>query len=370
MSDDKPRVDPAPPEPLKVLLVEDNPADARLVREMLKEVSPRPQVTHVERLRDALAHLRTQGFSAVLLDLTLPDCQGLETFVRARNEAPRAPIVVLTGIADEAIAAKAIRQGAQDYLVKGRVDGALLYQSIRYAVERNASDDALRQSEERYRQLAENIKEAFLVIELPTLKALYLSRIWEEIWGRSVEDAYDDSNLWLEAIHPDDRAAVVTGQQAIERGESVEQVFRVVRPDASIRWVRGRLFPVLNDERQVYRMVGLIEDITEVRHTEERLLQAQKMEAVGRLAGGIAHDFNNLLTVILGYSDFLLEDLGPAHRSVTSVNEIRMAAQSAERLTRQLLAFSRRQILQPQNLDLNDVLRRVDSLLRRVIGED
>src|SRR5439155_20436893 len=84
----------------------------------------------------------------------------------------------------------------------------------------------------------------------------------------------------------------------------------------------------------------------------------------------IANDFNNLLTVIVGYSDFLIEDLGPGHRAITSVNEIRTAAQSAERLTRQLLAFSRRQILQPQSLDLNEVLRRVDSLLRRVIGED
>ena len=359
-----------PGDRLKVLLVEDNPADARLVREMLRDVIPSPTVTHAMRLHEAVDHLRTEGFNAVLLDLTLPDSNGLETFVRARREAPNAPIVVLTGLADEELAARAVREGAQDYLIKGQVDGPLLFQSIRYAVERHASETALRQSEQRYRQLAENIKEAFIVIELPTFKVLYLSHMWEEIWGRPVQDAYEDSSLWLDAIHPDDRANVVDGQSAIESGESFTSVFRVVRPDGSTRWARGRLFPVLNEKQEVYRMVGLIEDITDIRHTEEQLLQAQKMEAVGRLAGGIAHDFNNLLTVILGYSDFLAEDLGAEHRSIASVNEIRTAAQSAERLTRQLLAFSRRQILQPQSLDLNDVLRRVDGLLRRVIGED
>src|SRR5690242_10657962 len=94
------------------------------------------------------------------------------------------------------------------------------------------------------------------------------------------------------------------------------------------------------------------------------------MEAVGRLAGGVAHDFNNLLTAILGYSELVLQDLGPDHPSASDVNEIRTAGQSAENLTRQLLAFSRKQILQPQTLDLNRVLTRVDSLLRRIIGED
>src|SRR5437764_4694785 len=146
---------PPPAERLSVLLVEDNPADARLVREMLKAVRPSLALTHVTRLDDALEHLRTHGFSAVLLDLTLPDSEGMDTLVRARDQAPQTPIVVLTGMADEDRAAKAVREGAQDYLIKGQVDGPLLYQSIRYAVERHASDEALRKSEERYRQLAE-----------------------------------------------------------------------------------------------------------------------------------------------------------------------------------------------------------------------
>jgi PAS domain S-box-containing protein len=480
---------------LRILLVEDNPADARLVREMLKDAQRPVVLTHANRLRDALEQLRTQRFNAILLDLNLPDSEGMNTFLRARAEAAHAPIVVLTGLADEEVAARAVREGAQDYLVKAEVDGPLLYRSIRYAVERHASDEAIRRSEalyrslvegsiqgvmihvdgvirlanqalasmlglehaedligqpvwdfiaaqdrdmaqayakarregrpapnhfelhllkrdgsvillevmassiaweggqatlatvvdmterkraeqglrtseERFRQIAENIKEAFLVVELDGLRPLYLSRMWEEIWGRPLDEAYRTPAAWVQAIHPDDAAVVGDTRQAIEKGEPISRNFRVVRPDGTIRWVRARAFPVYNANRELYRVVGLVEDITDVRRTEEQLLQAQKMEAVGRLAGGVAHDFNNLLTAILGYSELVLQDLGPDHPSSIDIKEIRTAGQSAESLTRQLLAFSRRQILQPQNLDLNKVLARVDALLQRIIGED
>jgi two-component system, cell cycle sensor histidine kinase and response regulator CckA len=480
---------------LKVLLVEDNPADARLVREMLKDAHRPVELTHAARLRDALEFLRTEGFNAILLDLNLPDSEGMNTFLRARAEALHAPIVVLTGLADEEVAARAVREGAQDYLVKAEVDGPLLYRSIRYAVERYASDEAIRRSEalyrsliagsiqgvmihvdgvirlanpalasilglesaddlvgqpvwpyiapedremaqayqkarkegrpapsnfelhllrrdgsvvaldcmassiaweagqatlatvvdmterkraehglrtseERFRQIAENIKEGFIVVELDGLRPLYLSRMWEEIWGRPLEEAYRNPAAWLQAVHPDDAGALADARQLMEKGEAVSRTFRVVRPDGSIRWVRARAFPVHNVSRELYRVVGLVEDITDLRRTEEQLLQAQKMEAVGRLAGGVAHDFNNLLTAILGYSELVLQDLGGDHPSAADVKEIRAAGQSAESLTRQLLTFSRRQILQPQTLDLNKVLTRVDGLLQRIIGED
>ena len=423
---------------LKVLLVEDNPADARLVREMLKDAQRPVTLTHASRLRDAIEHLRAQCFHAILLDLNLPDSEGMNTFLRARAEAAHAPIVVLTGLADEEVAARAVREGAQDYLVKAEVDGPLLYRSIRYAVERHASDEAIRRSEalyrslvegsiqgvmihvdgvirlanqalasmlgversdeligqpvwqfiapqdrdmaqayakarregrpapnnfalhllkrdgslilldclassiaweggqatlatmvdmterkraeqglraseERFRQIAENIKEAFLVVELDGYRPLYLSRMWEDIWGRPLDEAYRNPLAWVQAIHPDDTAVVGETRQAIEKGEPISRNFRVVRPDGTIRWVRARAFPVNNANRELYRVVGLVEDITDVRRTEEQLLQAQKMEAVGRLAGGVAHDFNNLLTAILGYSELVLQDLG--HRT-------------------------------------------------------
>src|SRR5688572_27903410 len=123
---------------LKVLLVEDNLADARLVTELLKDVAASTiTLTHAGRLRQALGFLKEDGFNLILLDLSLPDSQGLQTFTTAHAEAPGAPIVVLTGLHDEDVAARAVRDGAQDYLVKGQVDGPLLYQSIRYAVERH-----------------------------------------------------------------------------------------------------------------------------------------------------------------------------------------------------------------------------------------
>ena len=137
---------------LRVLLVEDNPADARLVREMLKDSHRTVEITHAARLRDALECLRTQGFNAILLDLNLPDSEGMNTFLRARAEASHAPIVVLTGVADEEVAARAVREGAQDYLVKAEVDGPLLYRSIRYAVERQAYDEAMHRSDALYRK--------------------------------------------------------------------------------------------------------------------------------------------------------------------------------------------------------------------------
>jgi nitrogen-specific signal transduction histidine kinase/CheY-like chemotaxis protein len=130
------------------------------------------------------------------------------------------------------------------------------------------------------------------------------------------------------------------------------------------------MFPVRDETGSVYRLVGLAEDITERRHAGEQLRQAQKMEAVGRLAGGIAHDFNNLLTAIGGYADLALDQLNADDPVARDIAEIRRAATSASSLTGQLLAFGRKQMLQPQVLDLNKVVSGLTGLLTRLIGEN
>ncbi|MEH1781648.1 MAG: response regulator [Nostoc sp.] len=144
-------------ENIKVLLVEDNPGDVLLLKELFKEVTTVVvELMPVERLDEAVNYLTNEIFDVILLDLSLPDSQGLQTFVIAHNQAKATPIIVLTGINDETLAIRAMQQGAQDYLVKGQVTGDLLVRSMRYAIERQQADNALRQSEERFRVALKN----------------------------------------------------------------------------------------------------------------------------------------------------------------------------------------------------------------------
>ena len=357
-------------QPLRVLLVEDNLADARLVKEMLREAGEPIALTHAERLRQAIGYLKQQGFSAILLDLGLPDSEGLVTFTRARAEAPDAPIVVLTGLHDEDLAVKALRQGAQDYLVKGQVDGRLLYHSIRYAIERHRVEDALRESEQRFRELAENVREVFFVADPETGRALYLSPAYEEVFERTRAHAYAEPLQWLEPVHPEDRKRLLAATLATAGPAVGREVFRVVRSDGSVRWIRSRVSPVRDTSGKVVRTVGIAEDVTELRRTQDQLIESQKMEAIGRLAGGVAHDFNNLLTAITGHGELVLGELRAGDPSREDVEEMLKAAERATALTRQLLAFSRRQTLEPQVVNMNALVADAEKMLRRLIGED
>ncbi len=152
---------------IRVLLVEDNPGDARLFTELVRETGAGQwKLVQVDRLSAALDLLKREPFDVMLLDLSLPDVEGLETLIRAHTEAPKIPIVVLTGHDDEALAVRAVRAGAQDYLVKGRMDGDLLVRSIRYASERGRAIEALERREEHYRSLIENSMDLISILSL------------------------------------------------------------------------------------------------------------------------------------------------------------------------------------------------------------
>ncbi len=235
--------------------------------------------------------------------------------------------------------------------------------------EQRRAEIELRESETRFRQLAERIDGVFWITTPENDQVLYVSPAFQEVWQWAPEELYRNPALWLEAVHPDDRSTVRKALSLQMRGE-YDVEYRVVRPDGGVRWIWDRGFPVTDAEGQVVRLLGIAQDITDRMELEARLVQSQKMEAVGSLAGGVAHDFNNLLTVINGHATLLLSELAGDSSLHDSAREIQSAVTRAAALTRQLLAFSRQQVLQPRVIDLNRTVREMESMLRRLIGED
>ena len=228
----------------------------------------------------------------------------------------------------------------------------------------------LRETEERFREFTENIGEVFWISEPDSRSTLYVSPAYETIWGRSVESLYASPRSWMEAIHPEDRDRMeeVVSQRQMEA--PFDATYRILRPDGAIRWIRDRGFPVRDALGRVIHVAGAAEDVTERRELEMQLHQVQKMDAIGQLAAGVAHDFNNLLMVISGHSELLAMGLAPDTQGSESINEIRRATELGSTAIRQLLAFSRQQILEPKILDLNAVVAEAEKMLRRLIGED
>jgi PAS domain S-box-containing protein len=205
--------------------------------------------------------------------------------------------------------------------------------------------------------------------DLATMKATY-SDVMKRIFGVPEDQGAIPFEAFSRSIHPEDWPKVERiVQLQMQGGGAWNYEHRVVRPDGSVRVIEVTSEPVLDDAGRAIRIIGSVQDITERRHLEQQLREAQKLEAIGRLAGGVAHDFNNLLTVILGFTETMLESLPPGDDHHTSAEQIRTAARRAAGLTQQLLAFGRRQVFQLQVFDLNLVLGEMRGILQRLIGE-
>ncbi|MGH9814861.1 MAG: PAS domain S-box protein [Candidatus Acidiferrales bacterium] len=198
----------------------------------------------------------------------------------------------------------------------------------------------------------------------------WITEAFTRTTGYTAEEL-DSIGGWMEIVYLEDRQIQQVRYEKLLRGESDVSEMRIRAKNGEIRWIRDYARPEWDPQhRRVIRFYGAAQDITERRTLEEQLRQAQKMEAVGRLAGGVAHDFNNLLMVIRGYTELLIEQLPGESPLLRSATQIEKASDRAAALTQQLLAFSRKQVLTLQTLNLNTVLTGVDKMLRRVIGED
>jgi two-component system, cell cycle sensor histidine kinase and response regulator CckA len=238
-------------------------------------------------------------------------------------------------------------------------------------VQLKQTEVSLVESDTKFRQLADNVTDVFWMTSPDLQKTQYVSRAYEKIFGRSVESVYANPLQWAEAILPEDRERVHATFSRLAAGESsVHAEFPIARPDGTVRWIFSRGFQVRDAAGNLVRIAGIASDITERKHFEAKLVQSQKMETVGKLAGGIAHEFNSILTAIIGQSELLLVELPAGNPLSRNATEIRQAAGRAATLTRQLLAYGRKQILQPEILDLNQVLASMQGMIRHLIGSD
>ncbi|MBZ5698152.1 MAG: PAS domain S-box protein [Acidobacteriia bacterium] len=233
--------------------------------------------------------------------------------------------------------------------------------------DRKRAEEALRTSEGKYRQIVETSNEGIWMLD-PDGKTIFANRQMAQMLGYSEEEL---SRLSLfDLTYDSDLADARARMERLRMGEAVQRDLRYRRKDGSELWALASSAPVFDAAGKNAGMLGMLSDITERKRLEKQFRQAQKMEAVGQLAGGVAHDFNNLLGVIIGYSELVEESLKPDDPLRPKIEEIKKAGERGASLTRQLLAFSRQQVLEPKILNLNSVVADVQKMLQRLISED
>lgn len=288
---------------LKVLLVEDNFKQAELFKELLSEAqATRFELTHVQRLDEALKRLKQDDFDVLLLDLSLPDSQGLETLATVRRTSAVTPIVVLTGLNDKELAVQAIRSGAQDYLVKGQVDDSAVIQALRYAIERTQMSQKLRESEERFRTLVANIPGAVYRCTYDSERTMsFISEAIATVSGYPSADFINNQvRSFASIIHPGDRERV---ERVIREAMGAQTPFRleyrIIHANGSIRWVDEQGQLVCGEEGKTSWLDGVIWDISDRKQAETESLDVQ--EALQHSQSLLAGVLNSSLDGVMAF---------------------------------------------------------------------
>ena len=382
----------------KVLIVDDDERNAFAAAEALEDLGHELIIARsgAEALRCVLDH----DFAVILLDLHMPGMDGYETaaMIRSRKKTSRTPIVFVTAIfRDEAHVFQAYSAGAVDVVFKP-VDPFILRSKVsvladiylkteearrlaehrQWLLEENARIQAAKARTERALRRSEAQQDAILKSlpivfhargAAPPFAPVFVSAAVEAITGFPSERFVSEPDFGVSRIHPDDLKRVIDTVSDTTRTGAYACEFRWRCADGEYRWLsdQGVLAPGEEDgESQIF---GVILDTTDRHSIEEQLAQARKMEAVGQITGGVAHDFNNLPTVVLGNVDIMARRPEDSLKRALRIDAIRQAAERGRDLTRQLLAFSRRQNLTPVTVDIGDLIRNFAPLLRQAVGE-
>ncbi|PYR26870.1 MAG: two-component system sensor histidine kinase/response regulator, partial [Acidobacteria bacterium] len=388
----------------RILWADDN-ADMRdYVRRLLAE---HYDVTAFSDGATAVAAALAHPPDLVLTDIMMPGVDGFGVLrqLRADERTQTIPVILLSARAGEESSVEGLEAGADDYLVKpfsarellARVRTHLELGKLRrewaakLELEVQARTSELRQTTRNLEiQIDERkrAEEALRENEERTNFALSAGRmgVWEvdfaanqltwsdtmaPVFGVTPDKAPKTTKEFFQLVHPNDRRRMEVSIERVFAGERNFAVeFRAIWPDGSTHWLYGSAQASYDGDGKPIRLIGIGVDISERKSLEEQLRQAQKLEAIGQLAGGVAHDFNNLLTAILGFSELLIAGLAPNAPERADLLEIKKAGERATGLTRQLLAFSRRQILQPAVLDINALIGGMEPMLKRLIIEN
>jgi hypothetical protein len=354
-------------EPLRVLNLEADPEDHELVRRQAAATGLSFRFERAANRAEFEAALRRGNIDLILADHCVPGYDGTASLESALLGLPGVPYIIVSDSIGEDRAAECLRRGATDFIHKDRLDRlpAAIIEATKLPEHPHHSMEA----EEMFREMAENIRDVFWVCAADTGKVLYVSPAYQGIWGKGPDGLFSAPGSWPEAVLDEDRDALAEARLHITRATSFEVEYRVRRPDSTVRWIHDRGFLVSNKAGGPTRMVGVAADITERKRLEAELLQAQKMELVGKLAGGIAHDFNNLLTIISGYVSMLLDKDNLPQSSVDALKRVFTASRQATGLVRQLLLFSRKRSPKREVIDLNTELEIMSGMLQRLLGE-
>ena len=349
---------------LRLFLIEDDPDMALLIRKSLERVHH--QVTSCRTGDDALIVLGHTAFDLVILDNFLPDMSGLDLLRTLAREGVTVPVLIITGLGDEHLAASVLRAGALDYVIKD--SGLRFLSDLPKRVAESVKRHRLEQMNRLLIQALESARDGVLITDLQGV-ILNVNQALEQMTGYSRQELLGQTpRLFKSGTHPAEFYAGLW--RTIQARDSWQGEMNNRRKDGGPFQASLTISPIVDPHGRMTHFVGIYRDVTEHKKLERQLLQAQKMQSVGTLAGGVAHEFNNLLAGINGYASLALreDDAGPTVREF--LRNVVDLSERAAALTRQLLAFARKPALSRQPASIPDLVRGTAELVTRTLYQE